>query len=289
MEPGFTDQLRNRNIFEVRVKIILRRTGALGDVILTTAVVRRMRREYPAAHIAVETAYPDVFRHNPHLGGPEPDSGADERLISLDLAYEKRPTLHIVAAYMEEAFGDTGSVSDWRPELFPRYGSIRLPSNAIAVHAAVAGWQNKTLPRSFWKDVLQGICDAGFWPVLVGTERDRVFGFSCTEFFSPDILAQAAVIRSCKAFIGSDSSLVHVATAMKVPMVAIFTSVNPRTIVFDYDLCRTVLPEGLSCIGCHNRRTPPVTTEACERGDLACLNAVKPVSVLDALLSLVQP
>ena len=267
------------------MKLTLRRTGALGDVILATPVLRRLRQRYPQAEIAFETAYPDVFRHNPHLGGPE--SGEDDLVYNLDLAYERQPQLHVVEAYMQVVFGDRGDRADWRPELFPRY-TMRMPDNAIAVHAAVAGWYNRTLPRVFWKRVLQLLCDEGFWPVLVGTEQDRVFGFECTTFNSPDLMAQASVIRACKGFIGSDSSLMHVASAMGGPMVGIFTSVDPATrLPFEPDRCRAVVAD-MECIGCHNRRPPPVTMEACERGDTACIKAVRPEAVIEALMEMVQ-
>ena len=139
------------------MNILVRRSGALGDVVLTTPIVRRLKRENPNANIDVLTAYPDVFRDNPCVdtAGPhvgcfdEPRSehlGSYDRFIDLDGAYERRPNLHIISAYMQEAFGDAGDPFE-RQELFPGKLKTRLGPNAVAVHASMAGWSNRTLPR----------------------------------------------------------------------------------------------------------------------------------------------
>ena len=49
--------------------ILVRRTGAFGDVIDTTPVVRRLRQENPDAEIDVDTQYPHVFLNSPHRIG----------------------------------------------------------------------------------------------------------------------------------------------------------------------------------------------------------------------------
>ena len=43
-------------------KILVSRRGALGDVIMTTPIVRRLRQENPNAIIDIKTNYPDIYR-----------------------------------------------------------------------------------------------------------------------------------------------------------------------------------------------------------------------------------
>ena len=50
-------------------RILVRRTGAFGDVICTTPVVRRLRQENPDSEIDVDTQYPQVFLNSPHSIG----------------------------------------------------------------------------------------------------------------------------------------------------------------------------------------------------------------------------
>ncbi len=50
-------------------RILITRTDRLGDVVLSTPVIRFMREQYPSAYIAfmVKPYCEDVVRHNPHL------------------------------------------------------------------------------------------------------------------------------------------------------------------------------------------------------------------------------
>lgn len=274
--------------------IIVQRSGALGDVVLTTPVIRRLRRENPTTPIAVLTAYGDVFRHNPALSIPIPEVCPPEvRRIQLDLAYELQPAMHIVQAYMTEAFGDTGTPADLQQELFfPKRRLFDSGHRYVAVHAAQAGWRNRTLPRSVWKDVVEGLRKADLWPILVGTPRDDVAGCNVTRFFSADVLFQAQLIASCVAFVGSDSGLLHVAGATDTPIAAVMTCARPETRLpwRDGELggkCIAVVPD-LPCVGCLARRPPPTTTEYCERGDLACVKQVQAETIVEAVIAAIE-
>src|ERR1700761_9358070 len=146
--------------------VVVRRSGALGDVILTTPIFRRLRRENPSCHIGVLTAYPQAFYGNQYLSTDSEYRTRDPlRFIDLDLAYEKRPSMHIVRAYMQEAFGDEGEPGDLQQEMvFPRFTPF-LQKNVVTVHAATAGWRNRTLPREMWIDVIDGLRQRGYHPV----------------------------------------------------------------------------------------------------------------------------
>ena len=68
--------------------ILVRRTGAFGDVIDTTPVVRRLRHENPDAEIDVNTQYPRVSLNSPHRVGLKRDIAYD-RVIDLNMAFER--------------------------------------------------------------------------------------------------------------------------------------------------------------------------------------------------------
>lgn len=275
------------------MKILVRRIGALGDVILTTPIVRRLKRENPDADISVQTAYPDVFKNNPHVHSVfSPTDLAEQitkfdHIIDLDMAYERMPNTHIIEAYMLNAFGDAGRVNDLQQELFvadPQRVDAMVKRKFVAVHAAVAGWQNRTLPRKTWIAVLAGIHAMKAIPILVGTDRDMIDELPKTRVIPrmnlPDLAMQMRVIASCKVFAGSDSALLHVAGATSTPIVGVFTCAKGQFRLPFRNECVQVVPRGLDCLGCLHHRPPPVTTELCERGDMACVQQVHADDIL---------
>jgi len=272
-----------------RMKILVRRWGALGDVILTTPIVRRLRRTHPQAEIVVETAYPEVYRNNPHA--TIATSAQCDRCIVLDRAYEWRPSMHIVEAYMLEAFGDTGEPRDRQQELFPPPNvNILKSKRCVAVHAAQAGWKNRTLPSATWVAVCEGLKRVGLWPILVGSERDALPEAQATCFHVPDLLTQTSLIANCRCFVGSDTSLLHAAGATATPIVGIFTSVWPKFRLPWRDgvlgaNCRVVMPN-LTCLGCQERAPVPNIVEVCERGDIACVERVTAADIVHAVVEL---
>lgn len=276
------------------MNIVVRRSGALGDVILTTPVIRRLRFEYPDDQIHILTAYPDVFRDNPYATSTSEYTGTPDLFVDLDLAYEKQPQRHIVHAYMDAVFGDVGPTINHSTELFLT-GSPAMFSrdrSYVAVHAAVAGWANRTLPRETWLSVIKGIQAAGLWPILIGSPRDDVPGADVTRFSTTDIHAIAKLIRGCAAFVGSDSGLLHVAGTTRTPIVGVFTCASPATRLPWRDGmlgadCIAIVPH-LACVGCLARRPAPVTTEYCERHDNACVNEALSERIVDAVVKAVR-
>ena len=83
-------------------KIAVIRQLALGDVILTTPIVKQIFADYSGqCDIDVVTLKPEVFKHNPIVANilmaNEPINfvGTYDKIINLDLAYEKYPKIHI--------------------------------------------------------------------------------------------------------------------------------------------------------------------------------------------------
>lgn len=209
-------------------------------------------------------------------------------LADLDLAYEKRPSMHVVDAYMEEAFDDRGArEANLQHLAFDRNRLFRSSRKRyVAVHAAHAGWRNRTLPRATWVAVLEGLRANGLEPILVGTTRDAIDGES-TSCLIPDIHVQAQLINSCACFVGSDSALLHVAGATDAPIVGIFTCVRPEYRMPYRDRCTAVVPD-LDCVGCQERRPAPSTTESCEREDVACVGMVDPDRIVRAAVKMTR-
>ena len=48
-------------------KVIIVSEGGIGKVIASTAIVKRIKEEFPSKRLIVVTGYPDIFLHNPHV------------------------------------------------------------------------------------------------------------------------------------------------------------------------------------------------------------------------------
>jgi ADP-heptose:LPS heptosyltransferase len=269
--------------------IVIRRTGALGDVVLTTPVVRHLRTLHPDANIMVQTAYPDVFANSPYgvvILSPDTPVPPAVKLIPLDLAYERRPMMHIVDAYSEalETYDFPPIPADQRlqkmypPEILPK------TETTIAVHAA-RSWVSRTLPMSFWLDVAGRLRAAKVTLMFLGTDRDMMSGMYCNL----PLMDTAAHLSRCDAFVGSDSSLLHVAAAVGCPVVGLFTSVRPRYRMPIGGPGVAFVAADLDCVGCLERAPVPTTNlTVCERGDHACVWRFDPTAVVATVLSLAR-
>ena len=278
------------------LRVLVRRTISLGDVIMTTPVLARLRYVLGAgAVLDVETRLPTVFHRNPHVTHVIETSVADEydRVIDLDLAYERHPRIHVIDAYMLQAFLDP----EWPTKDCVLYRApiddIRglLWSRAVAVHPART-WRNRTMPLTFWRAVVDGLIVRGWIPVILGSAAD--FDFASTPQVI-DLSGQlsihqvATVIERCSCFVGSDSGLLHIAGTTSTPIVGLFTVARAEyRLPWRAGLLgwrATALAPALDCIGCLADAPAPVTSVECHRGDYACVeaHAVAPATVLDAV------
>jgi heptosyltransferase-2 len=126
--------------------------------------------------------------------------------------------------------------------------------------------------------------------LLVGNGRDRAFAAAIADALGPGaldltgratLLETAAHIARCRAFVGNDSGLTHLAEAVGVPVVALF---GPTVGEFGYypslPGSRTV-ERRLPCRPCSKNGSRP-----CPRGSGECLAAIRPETVAEAVATL---
>ncbi len=93
---------------EKQIKILVRRRAALGDVIMSTGVVRELKNRYDCS-IDVATEFPNVYDNNPNVRAiyhtnAMPDPANYDLYINLDDAYEHNPLNHYLDSYFYRAF-----------------------------------------------------------------------------------------------------------------------------------------------------------------------------------------
>ncbi len=97
-----------------------------------------------------------------------------------------------------------------------------------------------------------------------------------------DILQTAADMKLCKAIYTNDSGLMHAATAVKVPVIAIFGSTVKEFGFFPYNAKSIVIEnEGLSCRPCTH-----IGRENCPKQHFNCMKEITPQLAFEKLKEL---
>jgi|GEM_PF-1182868 len=290
----------------VRTRVLIRRKGALGDVLLTTPIARRIREELGRdAVINVATDCGVVYQNNPCVDGVFPGShtGDYDRVIDLDLAYESDPKQHIIEAYSKVAFGDSDydKTTSFSPTELEVQGVERRlaesgidTTRAVVIHMAQT-WKNRTWPAEYWRQTIEKLIAAGVTVIQVGSANDIGFAErpNLHNWLGKITLHQiAALVARVGVFAGNDSGLIHIAGTTDARIVGIFTSalaayrVPFREGRYGHNV--TAIEPSIDCRGCLHREPPPVVYCDCRRGDFACLALITPQRVGDAILEAMQ-
>lgn len=304
------------NVSSTKRRILVKRKGALGDVILTTPIVRELRRGLSADSVVnVATDCPSVYLNNPDVGAVFPSNHPTQsydKIVDLDLAYERQPSKHIIEAYSEVAFGadygpyDRSTVLSPSQQDFEAVDAIMLEKGLVGgknlvVHMAVT-WKNRTWPKEFWNMALARIRSNGINVIQIGAGADH--SFDVADWISGEgrvvnltkkltIHQIAALMTRADCFASNDSGMLHVAGTTTVPIVGIFTSAKGEYRVpfraGEYGWKTTILKPTVNCYGCLEKEPAPVVFCDCRRGDYACLSQVSPDMVFEAVQKACNP
>jgi len=274
-------------------RILIRRTGALGDTLLSTGVIRLLRKNHPQSEIIVATHCGEVLRGNPHVSqvvrsieGVEADEFYD-----LDLAYEKNPKIPIWDAYSQVVFGesvlDASFIEMHSTELDDqtarsKLGSMDPSSHRIALVHMGVGWASRTWERRSWNQVIARLA-RDFKIIVVGRGGDFRAEPQANVLNLVDHLSVFEVRELAKrasVFIGMDSGMLHVAQTTDVPIVGIFTVANPAYRVIPRAVETVALVPKTECRFCLHEQTPPVTFVECRYRTNHCLAGITPDDVV---------
>ncbi len=274
------------------MNILLRRWGALGDVLCVTPIAHELRTMYPDAIIDIETFHYNVFEKNPHINEAYPPgafSRAYDQVIDLNDAYEKRPNRHIVEAYYDEAgllWGSPESTPfDFSGKKRVVYGldpvpplALRLQTKVVSIHAATT-WSSRTLPPAFWDTVIGNLVHNGFSVVMLGAGNDYHGPAEAADAVGKLSLRDSVnQIAASVCFIGNDSSMLHFAGATETPIVGIYTSVKAEYRM-PYRHGRlgwavATIEAHVPCYGCLADAPAPANNLTCKFGTDACVEDV---------------
>ena len=326
--------------------ILAVRFSSIGDILLTTPLLRAIRHTHPSARITVLTkrAYLPLLSHNPHLDriiGLAPDRSllslaaelrGDEYTDLLDLHDNLRSrALHLlvpgrwrtypkhrlarallvhakrnryrdrrpVAERYFSAARHLQVVPDGKPPDFfvgpeateeasawLRAAGLDLVPSLVAI-APGAAHATKRWPAEHWQRLIErmvreghsvaivgGPDDAGLAQQLAGSLPDQVA--SAAGKFG--LQATGALLKRCRALVSGDTGVMHMATGVGTPVVALFGPTVEAFGFFPYTRRAGVVEMPLPCRPCSTQGGP-----RCPLGHHRCMIDMDPSAVYGAL------
>jgi heptosyltransferase-2 len=155
---------------------------------------------------------------------------------------------------------------------------------ALAPGAAHA---TKRWPQTHWMNLIRRIVTEGFDAVIVGGPDDAPLAAALSERSGGRVVSAAgvfglqetgAVLQRAAALISGDTGVMHMATGVGTPVVALFGPTVRAFGFFPYTNRAEVLELALSCRPCTSKGGP-----RCPLGHHRCLVEIQPESVHEAL------
>ncbi len=210
---------------------------------------------------------------------------ADEKGLDLHLPDDARNRVDAILA--------RDAASEHKSEGRTDYVASGEHGRYLAI-APGARWATKRwLPERF-ADVADRIAATfGLIPVLIGHGDEREISDAVrTAMTSPvidltgrlDLLESGAVIETSLLLICNDSGLMHMASALSTPVVAVFGPTTRELGFYPYRAEHEVLSSRISCRPCHH-----LGSKHCPRGHHRCMTDISAGDVLSAAARFLEP
>jgi heptosyltransferase-2 len=215
-----------------------------------------------------------------------------------DVYRDRRP----VAERYFDAAKDLGvAPDDGPPEMFLSRPTLQAAEDFLAAHgigvtrqliavAPGAAHFTKRWPLHHWTALARRLVDIGNDVVVVGGPEDRELGAAVADAAGAravsaaggfDLPGSAALLKRARALVSGDTGVMHLASAIGTPVVALFGPTVEPFGFFPYHAKAKVLQRELSCRPCSAHGGP-----RCPEVHHRCLQDLTPEDVLDALRKL---
>ena len=323
------------------LSILLVRFSSIGDVLLTTPLLRALRRRHPGARLVFVTkrAMAPLVADNPHLSDvvtlepSEPVRHLAARLAALgpthglDLhgslrsralrllvrcrwaGYRKRKLARaaLIATKLDiygrhvpvpERYFAAARHLDVQPDGDPPEFALGAPARArvaqwLAARGAAdaplvalapgAAHATKRWPLAHWEQLAARLRATGMTAVVLGGPDDRglggeLAGQAVTAAGEFSLQETGALLARARVLVSNDTGVMHMATGVGTPVVALFGPTVEQFGFFPYSARATVLQRALDCRPCS-----AMGSARCPMGHHRCLVDISPADVMTAV------
>lgn len=274
---------------DFRYQVLLIRREAAGDVLFTTPIVAALKAKWPLSEIRVLTKFPEIFRNNPNVVDATSTEVPREKfdfVFDLDLAYERRPKMHVIDAYAE-ACGFELKERHRRLSIYLQLEERKFAEqfarmNLAVIHAGPTAWPGRNWPKDRFEQVIRSIKSGGFQVAVVGGVDNWTFSEADVNLVGTTTVHElAAILERAKLFFGIDSFPANLAQAVGCPAVVLFGAISPEyRLTGEKVIGLHGAPARTPCIGEHHRLPPPITFSSCG-GE--CMRAITTEMAIDSI------
>jgi heptosyltransferase-2 len=332
-------------------RILLVRFSSLGDVLLTTPLIRVLRLRHPAATLSVLTkqVWAPLLSANPHLDEvvavsagqslvplaralrsarfthfldlhgsvrtrvlkllvPGPWTGFDARRRARQTLIRTHEDIYRDRVPVPERYFEAARELNVTPDGAPAdlftspaaearaeawLARVGLESEQpLVVLAPGAAHASKSWPIRHWQRVAGDLVGRGFRIALIGGAADRLIATEIATSAGPraasaagdlDLQASGALLRRARAAVSGDTGPMHLAAAVRTPVVALFGPTVEQFGFFPYRARAVVLQRDLPCRPCSSKGGP-----RCPLVHHRCLEEIVPEQVLTRVLEFCQ-
>jgi len=206
--------------------IVIKRTGALGDVIQVEPILEYFHKQGHPVVLETTPSFYNVFamHHYPVIDYRKFDNTVRHRVINLDMAYEIKPRQLHLKSYFEAA-----GIMDYKlrnPKLTYKLSKdTRLfKQKYVVIHIDKRETSHRNQFGLDWGVIRKYLEGRGYLVIQIGKNEHDLAG---VEFNCVTEMMLMWVIAGADLFIGVDSGPSHVAVALGIPSVILFGSVSP--------------------------------------------------------------
>lgn len=237
-------------------KILFSISGGIGKVVMSTAVVKAIKKNYPDAELITISGYPDVFLGNPHVHRSygfgqlsyfysEHIEGQDVLVFSHDPYMETkfvRQTDHLIRIWCEMF---SIPYNGEKPEIFltereKTFHAQKFQSDKpIFLMQTNGGAENQAVKYSWARDIPTHVINEVIKEFsqdynIVHIKREDQIGYNGTTPVSDSFRGIVVLVSLSQKRLFMDSFAQHTAASLNLPSTVLWIANNPK--VFGYDM-----------------------------------------------------
>lgn len=272
--------------------IILQRQYGMGDAFYLEPIARKLN--HMGYSVFISTDYGFVFDNCDYLIEVFPYNSIPQWILKRSFlidffnAYERRPYMHILDAYIEQTREIIPDFDLASAERIPIYDESKIHTRdksvikKICINFEVSEWKSRMYSRSRTERIIRTLGERGYEIYEIGSNEDYYLGIG-KNCYGISFKETMALMSQMDLYIGLDNGLMHFAQSLHVPIFVLFGCTCPLYRVIDWDNARVMWRSAkeLVCAGCHHRIKTPNNYTHCGRDRHYCMDWT-PEAVLEA-------